>query len=188
MDKTIEKRADLSNENETVQTTELSLFFKLYSVHEKAFYNYIVSQIKADEANDVLHDAILTGLNSFHQLNNRGDFTKWFFGVVKNTIKVYWRNKVTNQHAVQQYRKIIIDLERKLTIVDNPEQNTIKTEQVRIAYTVLDELSESIRIAFRLHYEEELSFHEIGEILNVHENTIKNWIKRAKKHLSVNVK
>jgi RNA polymerase sigma factor (sigma-70 family) len=188
MTKTIEKRDDLSNENETVPTVESSLFFKLYFVDENAFYNYLVSKIGADDANDVLHNAILTGLNSFHQLNNRGDFTKWFFGVVKNTIKVYWRNKVTNQNALQQYRKIIVDRERKLTIVNNPVQNTIKIEQVHIADTALDELPESIRIAFKLHHEEKLSFLKISELLNVHENTIKNWVKRAQKQLSVSVK
>jgi RNA polymerase sigma factor (sigma-70 family) len=188
MDKTIEKRADLSNENKTVQTTELSLFFKLYFVDKNAFYNYIISKLGTNDADDVLHDAILTGLNSFHQLNNRCDFTKWFFGIIKNRIKIHWRNNVTNQNAIQQYRKIIVDRERKLTIANNPEQNTIKIEQAHIADTALDELPESIRIAFKLHYEEKLSFLKISELLNVHENTIRNWVKRAQKQLSVSVK
>jgi RNA polymerase sigma factor (sigma-70 family) len=184
----MKQEQEFPNQNETDRTEEVSLFFELYSVNKNVFYHYIASRIGEDEANDILHNAILSGLKSFYQLKNKLDFTKWFFGVVKNTLKVHWRNKTTDQNAIQRYRKITINLEKKLIVVDTPEKNIIQTEQIRIVYTALDELSENIRMAFRLHYETGMSFRKIGEIFNVHENTIKKWVKHAKKQLLVCMK
>jgi RNA polymerase sigma factor (sigma-70 family) len=182
MDKTSGTKIEIPTQKETDRTKKESLFFDLYFANEKIYYNYIVSRIGKNDVNDILHSAILSGLKSFYRLKNECDFAQWFFGVVKNVIKEDRRNKTTYQNAIQQYRKTA-NLEKELIAVDDLEKKIMREEQMRIVCIVLDKLPENIRMAFRLHYETGMSFHKISEIFNVHENTIKMWVKRAKKQI-----
>jgi RNA polymerase sigma-70 factor (ECF subfamily) len=95
------------------------------------------------------------------------------------------RNLVIDQHRRQQNRSIHEDIERVLLPASepNPEDQTQVREQVQILWSLLPTLPHQQREILVLRYMLGWRVQEIGEFLEMNENTVSVYIRRALKRL-----
>jgi RNA polymerase sigma-70 factor (ECF subfamily) len=111
----------------------------------------------------------------------------------------FWLYRVARNHAINEFRKSqthfrlfdrVIDVMRART--RNPEEELETRERKEIVLQMLQSLPEDQRTALLLREQEQLSYKEIGQVLNISESKVKvdifraraalreRWTKRAK--------
>ena len=138
---------------------------------EKSLYHIAKSILKNDEdCADAMQNAILYG--KLHTLKNEAFFRTWITRILINESYQLIRGR-KNQISYEEYMD-----DRKA------EDQTRYSE----LYRAVQELSESYRIPFVLHYVEGYSVKEIGIILKLTESAVKVRLHRARKLMKERLK
>ena len=133
---------------------------------EKSLYHIAKSILKNDEdCADAMQNAILSAYGKLHTLKNEAFFRTWITRILINESYQLIRGR-KNQISYEEYMD-----DRKA------EDQTRYSE----LYRAVQELSESYRIPFVLHYVEGYSVKEIGIILKLTESAVKVRLHRARK-------
>lgn len=150
--------------------------FELYRLYSKAMLNVafrIVGNI--DEAEDVLQEAFLDAFSRI--INFRQETT---FGL--------WLKQIVVHRAINLLRKRkleLVELDDQLDNIveeesENDEEMQYKVQRVKEA---MKELPDGYRIVISLYLLEGYDHEEIGQILNISENTSRTQFLRAKRKL-----
>ncbi len=167
---------------------------KLYKEgHQEAFkflvdkytpilYNYTARLTNKDHAPDILQDIFIKAwknLDGFDQ--DKASFKTWIFTITKNTITDFLRKK--KSLVFSQLEKY--DEEEK-SFSDNiedtellPDKMLMELEDKESLNKTLDKLRDNYKEILMLHYQEDMTFEEIGEVLNKPPNTVKSQHRRA---------
>ena len=152
--------------------------YELYRLYSKAMLNVafrIVGSI--DEAEDVLQEAFLDAFNRVKDFRQETTFGLWLKQIVVH-------------RAINLLRKRKLDfIELEDGQIDNiaeeesedDEEVQYKAAQVKEA---MKELPEGYRLVISLYLLEGYDHEEIGEILNISENTSRTQFLRAKRRLN----
>ncbi len=140
---------------------------------EKSLYHIAKSILKNDEdCADAMQNAILSAYGKLHTLKNEAFFRTWITRILINESYQLIRGR-KNQISYEEYMD-----DRKA------EEQTRYSE----LYRAVQELSESYRIPFVLHYVEGYSVKEIGIILKLTESAVKVRLHRARKLMKERLK
>ena len=140
---------------------------------EKSLYHIAKSILKNDEdCADAMQNAILSAYGKLHTLKNEAFFITWITRILINESYQLIRGR-KNQISYEEYMD-----DRKA------EDQTRYSE----LYRAVQELSESYRIPFVLHYVEGYSVKEIGIILKLTESAVKVRLHRARKLMKERLK
>ncbi len=140
---------------------------------EKSLYHIAKSILKNDEdCADAMQNAILSAYGKLHTLKNEAFFRTWITRILINESYQLIRGR-KNQISYEEYMD-----DRKA------EDQTRYSE----LYRAVQELSESYRIPFVLHYVEGYSVKEIGIILKLTESAVKVRLHRARKLMKERLK
>ena len=130
----------------------------------------------ADDAADVLQDAVATALNARSYDPSRGTFRAWFLAVVRNRCTDVLRNRRRQPDAG-------VDLtEAPTEEKDSPEAVASHDELSAIVKRELATLPPAQREIL------ELSYAEIGNVLGVPAGTVMSRLHRARSNLADRVK
>lgn len=151
----------------------------LINRHTPAIYNYSRRFVGEDYANDVTQEVFIKvwrNLNKFD--NSKAHFRTWLFAIARNTITDYLRKKKivlfssldTEEETFEQ------NIEDKVIL---PDQALIKLEDKEYLNKVLKQLPPNYKEVLILYYQEDMTFKEIGEVLNKPLNTVKSYHHRA---------
>lgn len=151
----------------------------LIDKYTPSVYNFTSRFIKDPQREDVAQEIFIKvwkKLDSFDL--EKSQFKTWLFVIARNTITDYLRK-----------RKIMlfVDLDKEEESFEDsiedeailPDEALEKLQDKELLYKVLNELKEEYRVVLTLHYEEDMSFKEIGEVLGKPMNTIKSYHQRA---------
>jgi RNA polymerase sigma factor (sigma-70 family) len=128
-----------------------------------------------DEAQDILHDGFMILFNSLKNFRNEGPFEAWASKIfVFQSIKINkkWALKINDLELTEQ------DFDYNVF-----ENNAIDSLSVKEILQLIQELPPGYRMIFNLYEIEGYSHKEIGELLEISENTSKSQLSRAKKIL-----
>jgi len=153
------------------------MFGELYSLYAQPVFRYLYSRMgNLPEAEDATAQTFLAALERFPKYRHDGYFASWLFSIARNKAMDYFRKR------------------RKLTSLDEAEfipddanllQQVIKTERIASLSKLIRALSEDEQELIRLRYVAELSFAEIGHLLNQKEDTVKKTLYRLLARLKV---
>ena len=136
----------------------------------------------ADDAADVLQDAVATALNARSYDPSRGTFRAWFLAVVRNRCTDVLRNRRRQPDAG-------VDLtEAPTEEKDSPEAVASHDELSAIVKRELAKLPPAQREVLILREFLELSYAEIGNVLGVPAGTVMSRLHRARSNLADRVK
>ncbi len=150
--------------------------YELYKLYSKAMLNTAFRIVdNLDEAQDVLQEAFL---DAFARINDFRQETT--FGL--------WLKQIVVHRAINLLRKRKMDLvsidDEQIEIADEDyddgEETTYKIEQIKEA---IKQLPETYRVVLSLYLLEGYDHEEIGEILNINQNTSRTQFLRAKRKL-----
>jgi RNA polymerase sigma factor (sigma-70 family) len=150
--------------------------YELYKLYAKAMLNVafrIVGNIA--EAEDVLQEAFLDAFKRIHDFRQETTFGLWLKQiVVSRSINLLRKRKVELVELCDDVDNII-DEEQ-----DDDEEIQYKVTQVKQA---MNELPEGYKQVISLYLIEGYDHEEIGQILNITENTSRTQFLRAKRKL-----
>ncbi|OFX76130.1 MAG: hypothetical protein A2X12_04510 [Bacteroidetes bacterium GWE2_29_8] len=169
----------LNNEQQIIercQNNDSQAQFELYKHFSTKMYAICLRYVKhREEAGDILQESFIKAFEKLNEFKFNGSFEGWLKRLVINTAINYYHT--TNRHFMEDIADINIDNYENMneTITsDISHKELLKTIQ---------ELPEGYRFVFNLYVLEGYSHKEIGEILDITENTSKSQLSRARKIL-----
>ncbi len=141
------------------------------------------------EAEDVAQEVFLTLYKSLGQFRGDSLFSTWIFRITvnhcKNRLKYlsrrnYYQNTSIDQAVQTQEGEINIDVVEEGA---GPEELLLSNEVQDMVQSQINELDPDHRLAIVLRDIQGLSYHEIADILELKEGTVKSRIHRARMEL-----
>ncbi len=151
--------------------------YELYKLYSKAMLNVafrIVGNI--GDAEDVLQEAFLDAFNKIGGFRQETTFGLWLKQmVVHRSINLLRKRKLELVELEEGAIEGIAD--------EEPEDDEDIQYQVAVVKSAMNELPDNYRVILSLYLLEGYDHEEIGEILNIAENTSRTQLLRAKRKL-----
>lgn len=140
-----------------------------------------------EDAEDVTQDTFLKAWKNIHKFKLGSTFKPWIFTITRNTaLDVIKKKKLIPFSSMD-------DEENGVSFAETVEDTTPPAPELfaqREAVTTLNELMQNIhpdhRSVLILHYQDEMTFEEISNIMKKPMNTIKSWHRRALERIRSN--
>ena len=144
-------------------------FEKRVLENEDALYRISMAILKNEcDAQDAMHDAILSAYANLHKLRNEEFFKTWLVRILINQCK----KELKKRSRFTDIGNDLPDIRSR----DNPYRSVEIGE-------ALDRLPQKLRVAMILFYIEDYSIKEISRTLNIPEGTVKSRLNQGRKLL-----
>lgn len=167
---------------------ETSSFEKFVEYYQKDIYNLALRYLNNEQdALDVTQEVLLKVLRKIDTFNGKSKLSTWVYRITVNYCKDYIKKH-------QKFKGISLDkpvegldgeyLSEIPSSDKGPEQayeEKLQNQELVMAINLLDEEYKHIII---LRYINELSYDEIGEILEIPDGTVKSRLNRGRKYLA----
>jgi RNA polymerase sigma-70 factor (ECF subfamily) len=130
-------------------------------------------------AEDLTQETFIKVWKNLAKYDTSHNFRAWLFTIARNTCTDYLRKKKSIPFSTLSPDA---DLPFEETLADSeplPEKTLEKIEDSELLEQFLAELPPDYRIVLVLHYQEEMTFDEIGNVLGKPLNTVKSHHRRA---------
>jgi RNA polymerase sigma-70 factor (ECF subfamily) len=132
--------------------------------------------VNREAVDDVVQEVFIVIHSRLHTLERPEALRSWIYGVVRRTVSGYHRSKRLKESSSVSLAAEPDARARPRTPSDLAEQN----DQVRLLYSLLEELDEPKREVFMMAEIDELSVPEIAEILEIPLNTAYSRLRAAR--------
>lgn len=162
------------NVMETAQ--ELAL---LIEDNQERYYKVAFSYVKnREDALDIIHNAIVKALQSFHKLRNPAYAQTWFYKILTNECISFLR-KNRKMIPLEDYQTPHLPPAGDLADIHKDEYIDL--------YAAIDKLPPDMKTIVILRFFDDMKYDEIAEITSTNLNTIKSRLHRALKHLKLDM-
>jgi RNA polymerase sigma-70 factor (ECF subfamily) len=127
-----------------------------------------------DDAQDIFQIVMLKALKKLDQFKSGRDFYAWYYRILVNTCRD-WKKE-----AFRRLRGFLGEHQWNSIVLESSEANYGKKKRLQ---SLLKHLSRRMRMVFVLRYLEEFSAKEIGEILDISEDTVRVLSMQARRTL-----
>jgi RNA polymerase sigma-70 factor (ECF subfamily) len=157
-------------------------FKELINRYSSMVYNFVAYLANRNDAPDIASETFIKVWKNLNRFDaTRASFKTWIFTIAKNTATDFLRKKrnllfsdiETNTDELNSFADNIPD-EQIL-----PDQSLQKLEDSQALQKILEKIRPNYREVLLLHYQEEMTFDEIGKILHKPLNTVKSSHRRA---------
>ena len=150
--------------------------YELYRLYSKAMLNVAFRIVgNTGDAEDVLQEAFLDAFNKVKDFRQETTFGLWLKQIVVNRSVNLLRKRKVEWIEINDELENIPDVVR-----EDDEEIQYQVQQVKAAMT---KLPEGYRVVLSLYLFEGYDHEEIGQILNIAENTSRTQFLRAKRKL-----
>ena len=141
------------------------------------------------DSEDIAQESFLRAYRSLHQYNPKYSFSSWLYRITLNIIRDRMRKKdyaipFLADHQDQNLEEManpIFPGDDSLTI--NPEERQIQQENINNLQSAINMLPLHHREIIILRHIQNLSYYEIGRVLNIPVNSVKVRLHRARVQL-----
>ncbi len=144
-------------------------------------FNFVAHLAGRENAPDLVQETFIKAWKHINRFNaKKASFKTWLFIIAKNTTTDFLRKKkLLNFSDLENDEN---DFSFSETIPDEhplPDIVWQKLEDEAFLNKLLEKLPINYKTVLTLHYQEEMTFSEIGKILEKPENTVKSYHQRA---------
>ncbi len=158
----------------------LKQFEAVISQYHRDILNYIYRLVGNNyEAEDLAQETFIKAFQKYHTLKDKTKAKSWLYSIARNVTIDFFRK---NKHYSVPLDSQIMENYARATAVDYRD-DVMKMEVSKELAKSLENLSEDDRRIVKLLYFEGFSYKEIGEVLNMNQNTLKSRLHRARKVL-----
>jgi len=155
------------------------LSFKiLIDKYTTSLYNYISRFVGVEQAKDITQEVFIKVWKNLKNFNvDKSQFKTWLFVIARNTITDYLRRKKSipfSSLGEDNFIEETIEDEASL-----PDEVFQKLQDKEMLLKVLEEIPSLYKEVLILHYQEDMTFKEIGDVMNKPMNTVKSYHRRA---------
>ena len=154
-------------------------FAELVNAHQLFLYNLALKAISNQhEAQDITQETFIRAWRGLKNFRQEARFSTWLYRIMMNLC--YDRYP----HLEREKDTISIDEDdREIPVASFLEQHSDRSELKEIIHQELRNLPEVYRLALTFRYQQELSYQEISEVMDMPIGTVKTTIFRAKAQL-----
>lgn len=134
-------------------------------------------------AEDITQETFLRVYQKLDTLNHPAQFSKWLYAIVDHLCIAWFRKNRLHIRSLQEIHISETEAEAYSRYVATEHAKMTAEAQRSLVKKLLTTLKENDREVITLHYFEEMTSSEIGEVLGVSENTIKSRLHRARRRL-----
>jgi RNA polymerase sigma-70 factor, ECF subfamily len=169
-------------------------FEALVSRYRQSLFGLIYHYVgEYHEAEDVLQQVWLQLYLSLATLRVNGQIKPWLFTVARNrSLDVLRHERLHSQHLLSFCDVVVRNEEHEATFLDaipdmspTPEELVVRQDLQHEIWRAIQSLPHKYRSICVLYYSEQLTFSEIGRILDVPATTVKARFHRVKPFLRV---
>jgi len=154
----------------------------LIDKHTPSIYNFTSRFVGVDQAKDTTQEIFIKVWKNLKNFDvSKAQFKTWIFTIARNTITDYLRKKKSISFSSMGEDNFIEETIKDES--DLPDEIFQKLQDKEMLNKVLEEIPALYKEVLMLHYQEDMTFKEIGEVLNKPLNTVKNYHFRAIKKL-----
>lgn len=177
------KRPDMGFEKderklvESLKNSDHEAFSCLFRLYGTKVYRFSIGYLKSkEEAEEIVQDTFLKIWQNRSTINSSCSFSGFVFTIAHNLILNRIR-KVRNQFAVEQHLRI-----NDLTVSNPTEEKIMQDDLELIRQSALSQLPDKRRIIFELIRENDMSYQQVAEKLNISVKTVEAQMTEALKH------
>src|SRR5215470_9549587 len=160
----------------------------LFGRHRSRLYRLALRLLRSKEdAEDAVQDALLSAYRNLSSFEGRSMFSTWLTRIVVNAALVRMRRQRARPELFLEDVSPDEQFSMANTLVDvrpDPEQAYASAETRQLVESALEELSPSIRVAFRLRELQERSNLEAATMTGIEVGAFKSRISRARSQLA----
>lgn len=167
-----------------VKNGEPEAFKLLVDRYASAIYNFAARLTNKNEARDITQETFIKAWKNIKKFDEtKASFKTWIFIIAKNTATDFLRKK--KNVLFSDLEKNFIEEETDSFAENIPDENLLpeealqKLQDFETLNAVLSKIPLNYKTVLILHYQEEMTFDEIGKILDKSLNTVKSWHRRA---------
>jgi RNA polymerase sigma factor (sigma-70 family) len=158
---------------------------RLMQKYHSAIYHLIVRMIGYQpEADDLTQEAFIKAFNSLETFNDEFAFSTWLYKIATNNCIDHLRKRKLKTFSID--KPLDHEGEHHYEIPDTtyqPDLHILQTQQSRAIQAAINDLPEKYRIVIVLRHQQEKSYEDIAEELNLPLGTVKAHIFRARELL-----
>lgn len=149
-------------------------FSELYRLYSEKIYKYLLYlTCNKHDAEELLQETFFQAFKSISRFKGESSISTWLFSIARNVyLKKYNGDK--------KRKEISLEVEDIKVIVKSPLDELEEKEEVNRILKAINILDEPYRQVVILRSLNELSFREIGDILNKNENWVRVTFYRGK--------
>lgn len=161
------------------QAGDAQAFSELVLTYQRFVYNLALRALGSpDEAQDAAQEAFLRAWLSLDGFRGESRFSTWLYRVTLN-LCLNRRPRLRRDLA-----SLAVDDQEALPGEDdNPSQLIESREQRVFLHAQIEKLPETYRLLITMRYQQELSYEEMADLLNIPLGTVKTGLFRAKNQL-----
>ena len=166
------------------QQGEQAAFETLYRRYKDVLYRYFLKHCSNRHQSEELYQEVWIKLiNSATRYQPKAKFKTYLFTIAHNTLVDFYRKAKPLQTIEFEDAEVTEDITNNSTPLALPEDEFTFKQKSQFLLQALDNLSAEQKEAAILHFEQELSVHEIAEITQVKPETAKSRLRYAKNKL-----
>ena len=151
---------------------EEAAFAEIYNLFFKKIYRFIFFRVGHKEvAEDLAEEVFLKAFTKISSINESGAFEGWLYRIARNLVIDYYRQK----KSTVALEEIENTLEYETNVVDVVNLQN----QQKVLLKLIKELSAEQQVVLKLKFFEDLENHEIAELLNKSEGSVRVIQHRA---------
>lgn len=126
------------------------------------------------DAQDLTQETFIKAYRKLASHQPDKSLASWLYTIAANQLKDHRKKRRFEEYPIGQ---------AETAVGDGPEQTLLRTERQKEFRRLLAQLPANYRMALLLRYTNDLSYEEIGEVLEVPVSKVQNDLYRAKKRL-----
>ena len=138
--------------------------------------------VPEDRAEEVVEETFVAAWRGWNAFEHKSTYFTWLCRIALNKIADYYRDQIHHKSS------IIVPLIEALTDVDHkylsPEETLALEDLKKSVNKCLDSMSPQKRMLLQYRYWYDLSYKEIGKILDISERAVEGRLYRAKEEFS----
>lgn len=139
-----------------------------------------------DKIEDIIQDIFLKVWKNLSKFKPNNKFKPWLYKIARNTILDQLKKKDTLAFSLINEDDTNFDkIDNLIYEEPNIEDILDNSELLKQLKINIEKINPEYRTVLILHYEEELTFEEIGLIMDRPMNTVKSWHRRAINELRI---
>ena len=164
------------------QKGDQEAFGALVTEHQRYVYNLALRVLRnEEEALDLAQETFVRAWTALPNFRGQSQFRTWLYRIATNLC--YNRLPNLRRSLNNLGDDVISEIPGTDLPFDNPAHGFESRELRGYLHKAIDELDENYRLLISLRYQNELSYEEIGTMLNLPLGTVKTGLFRAKEQL-----
>ena len=169
---------------ERVQNGDTGAFRQIVTRYTPVIYSLSYRMTgDTEEAEDAVQEIFTKAYRALDTFDPSRRFFSWLYTIAVNHLRTINRKKERVPSPHVPYEETVDESVRRDTNSDAPDTTAVRREGERLAQRALDGLDPKYREVFVLRMVEGISGKETARILDLPENTVKTYLRRARKTL-----